>query len=181
MAPPLLSGKQMKQYLEIGEIVTTHGVGGELKLYPWCDGAGQLKTIKAVYLDEAGAKRLEVEGLRTQKNMNLIKLKGYDAVETARALVGRTLYASRDELALPKGRYFVADLLGCRILDADTGEDYGTLCEVTDNGAHGIYHVRRADDEVRMLPAVEPFLVSTDVEAGEIRIRPIEGMMTDAD
>ena len=171
----------MKQYLEIGELVTTHGVGGELKLYPWSDSADQLGAVRAVYLDEAGGTKLEVESLRIQKNMNLIKLKGYDAVEAARALVGKTLYAARAELPLPKGRYFVADLLGCRVEDADTGEEYGVLCDVTDNGAHGVYHIRRAGGEVRMLPAVEPFLVATDVEAGVIKIRPIEGMMTDAD
>ncbi len=171
----------MKQYLEIGEIVTTHGVGGDLKLYPWSDSAQQLCGLKEVYLDEAGQKKLRIERLRVQKKMNLLKLRGYDTVETARALVGKTLFAARDDLPLPKGKHFVADLLGCRVLDADSGEEYGVLCEVTDNGAHGIYHVRRADGEIRMVPAVEPFLAGVDVEAREIRIRPIEGMMRDAD
>ncbi|MCI6640510.1 MAG: ribosome maturation factor RimM [Pygmaiobacter massiliensis] len=171
----------LKPYLEAGKFVTTHGVMGELKAYPYCDGPEFLCGFKRFYLSPQGGSPLVVESARVQKNVTLIKLQGVDSLEAARGYVNRMFYISRADVKLPQGRYFVQDIIGCQVKDADTDQLYGQVIEVTSNGPQDIYSVKTPDGRVVLFPAVEAFLVKTDVEAGLITVRPIEGMFTDAD
>ncbi len=161
--------------------MTTHGVRGELKLYPWCDSAETLKPVKTLYLDPQGTQARAVLSVRAAKKMNIIKLEGCDSVEQARAYLDRVLYVDRSELRLPPGRYFVCDLIGLAVLDAGSGARLGEVCDVTNNGAQDLYHVRLPGGGVRMVPAVPAFIRQVDLARGEIRIQPIRGMLDDAD
>ena len=165
-----------KRYLEAGQVVGTHGIRGELRVQPWCDSPEVLASLKTLYFDE-GRTPLRVKS-RPHKNVTLVQLEGVDTVQDAAALRGRILYLDRGDLKLPEGRYFIQDLIGLSVVDADTGETYGTLSEVSPTGANDVYHVDRGDGEV-LVPAIADVVVDTDLDAGVMRIRPIKGLFDD--
>ena len=169
-----------KQYLECGKIVTTHGIVGEVKVQPWCDSVEELEKIKTFFLDE-GKTALEVQHSRSHKNMALIKLKGYDNIEQAQLLRGKVIWADRSDFILGEHEYFIQDLIGVTVVDADDGHAYGTLCDVSKTGANDVYHVTFADGTVRLIPVIPQVVISTDIDAGIMRIRPLKGLFDDED
>lgn len=166
-------------YLEAGQIVGTHGVRGEVRVQPWCDTPAQLTKMKTLYWDEAGTQPVKVSA-RAHKNIALVTLDGVTAVEDAQALRGKMLYAHRDDFRLPKDRYFVRDLLGLRVVDADSGEDYGEISDVSQTGANSVYHIKTPKGEV-LMPAVPLIVKQVDVDGGIVRITPIGGLFDDED
>ena len=170
-----------KPFLEVGEIVTTHGVTGECKVYPWCDSPALFRRLKMLYWDAAGMRGVKVTGAKTVKEMAVIRLEDVDTVEAARRLVGRVLYAAREDIPLAKGRYFIQDLIGCTVADAVTGQEYGTVTGVTHPANCDIYEIRTPSGETVLFPAVEEFLDSVDTENERILVRPIEGMFTECE
>jgi len=171
----------MKQFLEAGKVIATHGIKGELKLYPWCDSAHDLCKLKTLYLDDRGQRPIKFESARVHKNVALVKFEGYNTVEEARKLIGQVFYLDRDSMTLPEGVHFVVDLIGLTVIDADNDTVYGTLADVTETGAHGIYHIQFADGRIGMVPAVKEMIISIDVEAGTMKIRPPKGLFDDED
>ena len=169
----------MKPYLEAGEFVTTHGIHGELRLYPWCDGPSFLSQFSTLYLDEGGQKKLAVDSIRPHKNICIVKLAGIASIEAARPLIGQTVYIARADVQLPEGTHFVQDLLGAAVFDADTGEEYGTIAAITRPGRHDIYEIERPGGGTALFPATEPFWVSADIPGGRVLVRPIPGMFED--
>ena len=166
----------MKPFLEAGEFVTTHGITGELRLYPWCDDPEFLSGFSLFYLDESGKKSVEAALVRPHKNICIVKLSGVDSIEAARPYIGKTIYIDRNDVNLPEGMHFVQDLLGAAVTDADSGELYGVIRDITRPGRHDVYEVERPDGSLCLFPAVEPFLVSTDAQAAAVTVRPIPGM-----
>ncbi len=167
----------LKQYLEIGQIVTTHGVMGEVKIYPWCDSPEVLCALPRLYLSEGG-RAVRVESARVHKNMCLVQLEGVQGMDAGRALVGKTVWAARADLNLEPGRWFVQDILGCTVQDADTGEVYGRGTHVSHPGANDVYTVKNDAGEEFLFPAVPAFLHKLDPEAGLVLVRPIPGIFT---
>ncbi len=164
-------------YLEAGEIVGTHGVRGEVRVQPWCDSPAQLCSMKTLYWDENGTKPVKVRA-RVHKNIALVTLDGVTTVEQAQTLRGKLLYARREDFHLPKDRYFVRDLLGLAVVDADSGDEYGTLSDVSQTGANAVYHVQTANGEV-LIPAVPLIIKEVDIDGGVMRITPIGGLFDD--
>lgn len=167
----------IKPYLEAGEFTTTHGITGELRLYPWCDGPEFLSTFTTLYLDDRGRKPLYAEQIRPHKNICIVRLKNVSTVEEAHPYIGKTVYIAREDACLPKGRYFVQDLLGAHLRDADTGEEYGEITAITRPGRHDVYEVTRPNGTTALFPACEPFLVAVHPEEGLVQVRPIPGML----
>ena len=167
-----------KQFLECGKIVTTQGIRGEVRVQPWCDTPDFLTEFPTLYL-EGGALPVQVEKARTHKNMAILKLEGVDTIEAAVALRGKVLYVDRSDVTLGPDEYFVQDLIGCEVLDADTGVSYGKIYDVRPTGANDVYYLRGASGRERLVPAIEPVVVQRDVEGGIIRIRPLEGLFDD--
>lgn len=166
-----------KPYLEIGKIVGTHGVRGEVKIQPWCDSAEFLCGFSTLYLDANGKEPLCVVRLRPHKNVVLGVFEAIDTMEKAESLRGRILYMHRKDVNLADGTFFVQDLIGCKVVDADTEAFYGMLTEVIPGvGANDIWSVRGEDGSETLLPAVPSIVLETDVDAGVIRIRPIQGL-----
>lgn len=165
-----------KPYLEAGQIVGTHGVRGEVRVQPWCDSPDVLSPLKVLYYDE-GKTPVSVQS-RPHKNVALIKIQGVDTVQDASALRGRMLYLSRDDLKLPPGTHFIQDLLGLRVEDADTGEEYGELTDVSATGANDVYHVHTPRGEV-LVPAVPSVVTEVNVDGGWVKLRPIKGLFDD--
>lgn len=165
-----------KAYLEAGEFVSTHGIAGELRLYPWCDAPAFLQGFPQLYLSAQGGPPLRVEALRVHKTLCIVKLAGVGSIEQARPYIGKTVYIRREDAHLPEGSYFVQDLLGARVVDADSGREYGRVEEVSHPGRHDVWRVRAEAGGEYLFPAVAPFLASLDVEEGLALVRPIEGM-----
>jgi 16S rRNA processing protein RimM len=170
-----------KPYLEVGEIVTTHGVVGECKVYPWCDDPALFRKLKVLYWDAAGARGVRVLGVKFVKDMPILRLEGVETVEEARRLVNRVLYAARGDIRLPKGRYFVQDIVGCTVADAQTGAEYGVVTNVTRPANCDIYEIKTPSGETVLFPAVPEFLGEVDVENERITVRSIEGMFNECE
>ena len=163
-----------QQYLEAGQIVNTHGIQGEVKIVPWCDSPEFLCQFDTLYLD---GKPVKVRSARVHKGNVLAFLEGVSDVNAAMAVKGKTVFIDRTGVELPDGRHFIADLMGLEVIDDATGEKLGVVADVLTPPAHEVYVVKGAHEY--MIPAVDEFLVKTDVEAGYIRVRLIEGMRTD--
>ena len=164
----------MEQLLETGKIVTLHALKGEVKIEPWCDSPELLAEFDELYLD---GRWVNVERARVQKRMVIMKLEGYDTPEEAAKLIGKVLYIDRDQLELDEGTYFIADLIGMKVVDADDPEKvYGTLTQVSETGANDVYHILFADGVTRYIPAIPLVVISTDVENKVMTIRPLEGL-----
>ena len=163
----------MKQrFLEAGQIVNTHGIRGEVKIVPWCDSPEFLCGFDTLYIDEAP---IRLRAARPHKGNVLAALEGVDTVEGAMALKGKTVHIDRADVTLPEGRHFLADLIGLRVVDADSGAELGVLTEVLTPPAHQVYLVKGPQGG-RLIPAVEEFIVETNVDGGYLRVRLIEGM-----
>lgn len=133
-----------KEYLECGKIVTTHGVRGEVKVQPWCDGPEFLGQFGTLYLDAAGTRPVKVLSAKVAGNMSVLKLEGLDTPEEARSWRGRVLYLRRADVKLAPGDYFIQDLIGLRVIDAgDPSVEYGVVEDVSSTGANDVYHIAR--------------------------------------
>lgn len=169
----------LQTYLEAGQIVGTHGVRGEVRLQPWCDTPEQLSAVKTMYWDE-GKTAVKVR-CRPHKHMALVMIDGVDTVQAANLLRGKVLYLHRSDLKLEEGACFIRDLIGCRMIDADTGEDYGELTDVSPTGANDVYHMKHKDGREILVPAIPSVIIEKDVENSRILMRPMKGLFDDAD
>ena len=160
------------QFLEAGQIVNTHGIRGEVKIMPWADSPEFLCQFETLYLD---GKPVHVLSARPHKTMELALLEGITTVEEAMKLKGKVISIDRTGIILPEGRHFLADLMGLTVLDAASGEELGNVEDILTPPAHNVYVVRGKGKEY-MIPAVDAFLVETNVEAGYIKVNLIEGM-----
>lgn len=158
------------QFLEAGEIVTTHGVRGEVKVLPWADSPEFLLEFNRVLI---GTKEYMVEQCRVQKSCNLLKLSGVDTMEDAQLLRGKVLKVYREDA--PEGLIFAAELIGVEVY-AD-GALIGKLEDVLDYPGNKVYVVK--GDRSYMIPAVKEFVLSTDLDANRMDVKLIEGMCTD--
>ena len=117
----------LKQYLETGEIVGTHGIKGEARVHPWSDTPDFLCGFKTFYLDDEGKGNLKVKSSRVHGNMVLIKFDGYDTIEQTEKLRGKVIYIKRSDAKLPDGRSFIQDIIGCEAFDVDTNQKLGKV------------------------------------------------------
>lgn len=158
------------EFLEAGQIVTTHGVRGEMKVLPWADGPEFLVEFNRIFIDGVEYK---VESCRIQKSCNLLKLSGVDTMEAAQAMRGKTVHVSRDDT--DPDIIFAAELIGVSVLS--DGQQIGVITDVLDYPGNKVYVVR--GEYEYMIPAVKAFVLSTDIDAGVMEVRLIEGMRTD--
>lgn len=168
----------MKAYLEIAKIINTHGIRGDLKLDLWCDSPATLKKIKTLYLDDAGKQPVSVSDIRMHGRFCLLKIAGIETPEDGAKYKERVLYASREDIPLAEGDFFIVDLIGTPVIDADNGTKYGTLVNIIENPANDIYEVRTKKGPV-YIPAVPQFVIRLDPPTG-VYVRPIPGMFTEA-
>lgn len=166
------------EYLEIGQVVGTHGVRGELRVDPWCDSPAVLATVKTLYADAQGNGKWSVKA-RPHKRIALMKIHGVDTVEDAERLRGQVLYVKRGDLKLADGAYFICDLIGMQVVDADSGEEYGTITEVSSTGSNDVYHMQATDGREILIPAIPAIIASIDVESDTMRIVPMKGLFDD--
>ena len=159
------------QFLEAGEIVSTHGVRGEMKVLPWADGPEFLCDFQRVRI--AGVE-YKVEKCRVQKSCNLLKIKGIDTMDAAQAMRGKVVEIYRCDA--PKDLIFAAELIGVRVFSGD--DEIGILEDVLDYPGNKVYVVK--GEKEYMIPAVKAFILDTDMETETMQVRLIEGMEVDA-
>ena len=164
-----------KQFLEAGRIVGTHGVRGEMRVEPWCDSAEFLKKLKRLYFDE-GRTDAGLIASRVHKSLLLVRLAGVESATEADLYRGRVLYLDRNDVRLPKNRYFISDLIGLSVIDDATGAVYGTVQEVFETGANNVYRIAGANGAEYLFPAVDEMIAKTDVDGGKLFVRPIPGI-----
>ena len=158
------------QFVEAGEIVTTHGVKGEMKVLPWVDSPDILCEFDRVRIDGT---QYNIESCRIQKTCNLLKLKGIDTMEAAQAMRGKTVLLYREDI--DDEVIFAAELIGVEVIC--DGEKLGEITDVLDYPGNSVYVVK--GEYEYMIPAVKQFILSTDLESNTMQVRIIEGMRTD--
>lgn len=158
------------QFLDAGEIVSTHGVRGEIKILPWSDGPDFLLDFNRVCIQ---GKEYTVESCRIQKTCNLMKLSGVDTIDDAQLLRGKTLQVYRCDA--PDDLIFAAELIGIQVFCH--GEAIGQITDVLDYPGNKVYVVE--GEHSYMIPAVKQFVLATDMEANRMDVELIEGMRTD--
>ena len=170
-----------KRYLEIGKITNVHGLAGEVKVYPWCDDAAFLCSFDRLYTDRDGRNAMTVLRARMQQNMVIMQFEGVTNRDAAEKLRGTVLYMDRGDVELDEDTYFVQDLIGLDVIDADTGKIWGKLRDVMQTGANDVYSVWNAEKKREYLvPAIPDVVLETDIAGGRMVIRPLEGLF-DAD
>ena len=163
-------------YIECGKIINTHGCYGGIKLESWCNSPEELAMLKKLYIKKDGEFiKCNVEKASVFKHFVIVTLNNVKSMDEALALKNTVVYALRKDFHLEDGEYFIADLSGLNVIDADNGKVYGTLLEVINRGASDIYVVKTFDGE-RMIPAVPEFVKSIDIKKG-IYVTPISGML----
>lgn len=160
----------MKKYLEAGIIVNTHGIKGEVKIQPWADSAEFLMKIKTFYIDE---KPYEMLTGRIHKDFLIAQLEGVSDVNEAMVLKNKTIFIDRSDVKLPKGTFFLQDIIGATVFD-ESGKELGKLSDVLELPASNVYVV--AGEREILIPAVPEFIIKTDVNAGTVVVRLIDGM-----
>lgn len=163
-----------KEYLEAGKIVTTHGIRGEVKIMPYTDTPELLAEFDRLFIGK-NKTELIIERSRVFKSMVIAKIEGVDTPEAAEKLRNKLLYMHRDDLELDDDTYFIQDLIGLEVRDADSEKVYGVIEDVLQTGANDVYAVKGEDREY-LVPAIADVVVSTDVENGVMTIRPLDGL-----
>jgi 16S rRNA processing protein RimM len=163
-----------KEFLEAGKIVTTHGIRGEVKIMPYTDTPELLAEFDRLFM---GRNKDEVTIVRSRvfKNMVIAKIEGVDTPEDAEKLRNKLLYMHRDDLELDDDTYFIQDLIGIEVRDADSGKVYGTISDVMQTGANDVYVIKGSDREY-LVPAIADVVVSTDIDENIMTIRPLDGL-----
>ena len=160
----------MKEFLDCGQIVNTHGIHGAVRIVPWADSPDFLCGFSTLYVD-GGAKK--VQSSRVHKGSVIAKLDGVDTVEGAMALKGKTVQIRRTDAKLPEGAFFLADIIGLDVVDED-GQKIGVLKEVLSPSIQQVYVVQ-GEREI-LIPAVPEFILETNIAGGYLKVRLIEGM-----
>jgi 16S rRNA processing protein RimM len=157
--------------------VGAHGLRGELRVHPSCDSPGFACQFPLLYFDEAGASSVRVLGARPHKNVALLRLEGVSSAEAAEALKSRALYFKRSDARLEEGQYFIAELLGCAVLDAaDPARCYGEISGVSKTGANDVWHIKTPKGGEALIPFVPAVVKGVDTAAGRVAISPLPGL-----
>ena len=170
----------MKKFIETGKIVAPFGIKGEVKIYPWSDSPEDLTNLSRLYV-KGGSICFQIESSKVHKNMVIAKLSGVNTVEDAEKLREYVVYLNREDISLPKGVYFNTDLLGIKVIDADSEREYGVLSDIFKGGSGEIYTIKMENGKEFMLPVIPETVISTDIENGILKIRLLKGLLDDED
>lgn len=159
----------MKEILTIGQIINTHGIKGEVKVYPLTDDIRRFRKLKAVYIEGV---LIKIAWCKLQSDRVIIKLEGIDSIEQAQRFKNKYLEVKReDAVSLSEGEYFIADLIGCTVVD-EGKVVLGEVFDIIQTPSNDVYWVK-GKTEV-LVPALKDIVVNIDIEAREITIKPLE-------
>ena len=168
----------MEDMLRVGVISSTHGVRGEVKVFPTTDDPARFEELETVLLDTGKEKlELEIAGVKFFKNMVILKFKGYDSINDVERYRGKDLWITREQsVPLGEDENFVADLIGLAVV-TDGGETLGTMKDVMFTGANDVYVVERENGKELLLPAIKDCILDVDLENGVMTVHVLDGLL----
>ena len=180
----------MEQYLRVGVITNSHGIKGEVKVFPTTDDIKRFDYLEEAVIDTGKEYiNVNVTGVKYFKNMVILKFKQYDNINDILKFKGldnindiekyrqKSLYVTRkNAVRLQRDEYFIADLIGLKVQDED-GKELGTVKDVIETGANDVYEVEMADGKSLLLPAIKQCILNVDVENGTMQVYVLEGLL----
>ena len=168
----------MEQFIRVGVITSTHGLKGEVKVYPTTDDKRRFSDLEYVFFDEKhGRKRLDIESARYFKNMVILKFKGLNKIEDIEGFKGFDIFVDRENaVPLDEGEYYYADLIDMKVVTSE-GETLGTLRDVMETGANDVYIVDSEKYGEILIPAIEQCIKSVDIESGIMTVDLLPGLL----
>ena len=167
----------MEQLLRVGAIASTHGIRGEVQVFPMTDDVRRFQDCKELLLDTGKEKKkVEIESVKFFKQFVILKFRGYDSINDIEAYKGKELYVTRENaVSLEQGEYFIADLIGLSVFDEEENR-IGTLKDVIETGANDVYSVETDEGEI-LLPAIRDCILDVDVEGGKMHVHILPGLL----
>lgn len=168
----------MEKLLQVGIISSTHGVRGEVKVFPTTDDVNRFKKLKEVLLDTGKEQlTLKIEQVKFFKQFAILKFEGIDKIEDIEKYKGKSLYVTRENaVKLKRDEYYIADLIGLLVSDED-GKSLGTLTDVMETGANDVYVIEMEDGRELLLPAIKECILNVDIEAKTMKVHVLEGLL----
>jgi len=167
------------ELIETGRIVNTHGMHGELRVQPWADSPELLTGFDHFYIEGAPVK---VMSAKVHKSCVIIALEGVADIDAAIKMKNKIVSVKKNDIKLGENKYFIADLIGLRVIDAESFEDIGIISDVLTYPANNIYVIKRnsigsnnSENEI-LVPAVSEYILETNLLDGYVKLRVIEGM-----
>ncbi len=168
----------MEDMLQVGVITQTHGVRGEVKVFPTTDDVNRFKKLKQVILDTGKETMpLEIQSVKFFKQFVILKFKGIDNINDIEKYKRCSLYVTREHaVPLEEDEYFIADMIGMEVCTED-GNIFGTLKDVIETGANDVYVIENAEHGEVLVPAIKECIRSVDIEKGQMMIHLMDGLM----
>jgi 16S rRNA processing protein RimM len=168
----------MNDYLRVGVISATHGIRGEVKVYPTTDDVNRFKQLKHVFLDTGKEYiELEIEGVKFFKQQAILKFKGIDNINDIEKYKGKDLLVTRENaVKLEKDEYFIFDILGSAVV-TDEGQELGELVEVMATGANDVYIVKTKEGKEILLPSIRECILDVDAQNKIIKVHLMPGLL----
>ncbi|MBQ4560030.1 MAG: 16S rRNA processing protein RimM [Tyzzerella sp.] len=168
----------MEKLLQVGVISSTHGVRGEVKVFPTTDDVKRFKKLKKVILDTGRDHMpLEIESVKFFKQFAILKFKGIDNINDIEKYKGKSLLVDRENaVKLRKDEYFIADMIGLTVF-TDEGEEFGKLKDVLETGANDVYIIDSLEHGEVLLPAIKQCILDVDIETSKMVIHLMEGLV----
>ena len=169
----------MEDYFKIGIITSSHGVRGEMKVYPTTDDPKRFKSCKEVFIEEKNGelKTYKVESARIAPDKVLLKVEGIDTPEDAVKYRQRGVFVDREHaVKLSEDEYFIADLIGIKVLD-ESDEEIGTVKDVIQTGANDVYQIDMKDGRELLLPAIKECVLNVNIKEGYVNIHILDGLL----
>ena len=168
----------MENLLRVGVITSTHGVRGEVKVFPTTDDVKRFKKLKNVILDTGREQLpLEVESVKFFKQFAILKFKGYDNINDIEKYKGKSLLVNRENaVKLRKDEYFIVDMIGLAVFTED-GKEFGVMKDVLETGANDVYIIDSKEHGEVLIPAIKQCILDVDIEAGKMVVHLLEGLV----
>lgn len=167
-----------EEFLQVGVITSTHGIKGEVKVFPTTDDAARFRELKQVILDTGKEQiLLEIQNVKFFKQYVILKFKGIDNINDVEKYRKMPLLVTReDAVALEEDEYFITDMIGMQVLTED-GEKFGVLKDVMETGANDVYVIESSRHGEVLVPAIHECILDIDIDKQEMRIHLLEGLL----
>lgn len=168
----------MENLLRVGVIASTHGIKGEVNVFPTTDDPNRFKMLKHVIIDlKREQLELEIEGVKFFKKFVILKFKGYDTINEIQHFLKKDLFVTRENaVKLEEGEYFICDLIGLQVV-TDEGVTLGTLTDILQTGANDVYVVTNQEQKEYLLPSIPQCILDRDLEKGIIQVHVLKGLL----
>lgn len=164
------------EILEIGRVVNTHGIRGELKIQPWCDDPAIFDELEYIYID---GRRYEITRSRLHKTCEIVAVEGINNINEAELLKNKIVTVEREQLGeLPEGTYYIADIIGLSVV-TDKGRELGKISQVISTGSNDVYEVEREGKKPLLLPVIDEVVKEVNIDEGYVTVSLMKGLADD--